>query len=193
MSGCARLRPGIDTPATRRQLLRLSVSWLKAQRGGAYLMSGSRENASSTAITDSLFSRSTLMAGDHAQWKVMKVWNKSHCVDKSAENRSVKLFRRLETPTIRKVPSILLTSIAFCSILVRRNGTFSGYLSRTIATSKQSPKSTWMTMPLSRLRIKLDGCRSPRPRIWPTLNQVNLPLESQDETAYIDMTANDRV
>ena len=190
--GRPEIRPGIDIPATRRQLQRLSILASKS-KGRAYLMSGSRENASSTAITDSLFSRSTLMAGDYAQRKVAKIWSKSYCVHKSAENRSAKLFRRTQTRTIRKVPSILLTSIAFCSILVRRNGTFSGYLSRTIATSKQSPKSTWMTMPLSRLRIKLDGCRSPRPRMWPTLNPVNLPLDEKDEIAYIDMTANDRV
>mmetsp|Transcript_30070 Transcript_30070/g.97889 ORF Transcript_30070/g.97889 Transcript_30070/m.97889 type:complete len:236 (+) Transcript_30070:2565-3272(+) len=46
-----------------------------------------------------------------------------------------------------KLPSMPLTSMAFTSMRVSRNGTFSGYLSRHIEASKQSPKSMWSTFP----------------------------------------------
>ena len=39
------------------------------------------------------------------------------------------------------------TSIALINMRVRRNGIFSGYLSRCIATSKQSPKSMCRILP----------------------------------------------
>jgi hypothetical protein len=38
-----------------------------------------------------------------------------------------------------------------------------------MATSKQSPKSIWTTFPVLRSRSTFEGCRSPRPRIWPTI------------------------
>ena len=66
---------------------------------------------------------------------------------------------------ILKLPSIPLTSSAFTSILVSLNGTFSGNLLLCMATSKQSPKSMWSSFPLVRLSIRLDGCRSPSPRM----------------------------
>lgn len=78
---------------------------------------------------------------------------------------------------MRKLPSILLTSMAYVSMRVSRNGTRSGYFSRFIATSKQSPKSMWMILPVMRSSIRFDGWRSPRPRMYPTM----------------DMTASDRV
>ena len=71
-------------------------------------MSGSCTNASSIAITESLFWRRTVMTPSHV---------------------------------LRKLPSMPLTSIARTSIRVRRNGTRSGYFSRCIEASKQSPKS----------------------------------------------------
>lgn len=93
--------------------------------------------------------------------------------DKQRDVRTIMTFSHV----MRKFPSIPATSIALMSILVRRNGTFSGNLERLIATSKQSPKSTCITPPVTRSSIKLDGCRSPRPRMYPT----------------IDITARDRV
>mmetsp|Transcript_11561 Transcript_11561/g.42286 ORF Transcript_11561/g.42286 Transcript_11561/m.42286 type:complete len:204 (-) Transcript_11561:7038-7649(-) len=69
----------------------------------------------------------------------------------------------------RKLPSMPLTSIAFTSIRVSLKGTFSGYFSRCIATSKQSPKSMCVTLPLSRSTSKFDGCRSPKPSKYPTM------------------------
>ena len=45
---------------------------------------------------------------------------------------------------ILNVPSGAPSSIAWTSILVSRNGTASGKRSRCMATSKQSPKSTWL-------------------------------------------------
>mmetsp|Transcript_9780 Transcript_9780/g.19107 ORF Transcript_9780/g.19107 Transcript_9780/m.19107 type:complete len:200 (-) Transcript_9780:486-1085(-) len=77
----------------------------------------------------------------------------------------------------RKFPSMPLTSIALMSMRVRRNGIFSGNFSRCMATSKQSPKSMWMILPLNWSRRRLHGCRSPSPRMYPT----------------IDITASDRV
>ena len=67
---------------------------------------------------------------------------------------------------IRNVPSIPQTSIALTSIRVSRNGTFSGYLARFIATSKQSPKSTCMMLPVIRSSIRFEGWRSPSPRMY---------------------------
>eukprot|EP00171_Calliarthron_tuberculosum_P019105 IDg19105t1 len=51
------------------------------------------------------------------------------------------------------------------------NGTFSGYFSRTIATSKQSPKSICIIFPDERSIIKFDGCRSPSPRRYPAMEE----------------------
>lgn len=44
------------------------------------------------------------------------------------------------------------------SILVKRNGIFSGNFSLVIATSKQSPKSMCKIFPLRRSNIKFEGC-----------------------------------
>jgi hypothetical protein len=49
---------------------------------------------------------------------------------------------------LRKLPSIPLTSMAFTSMRVSRNGTRSGNFSRFMLASKQSPKSMWMILPL---------------------------------------------
>ena len=76
-----------------------------------------------------------------------------------------------------KLPSIPLTSMAFLNILVNLNGIFSGNFSRNMATSKQSPKSMCNILPVSLCNIKLEGCLSPNPNIYPT----------------IDITANDLV
>eukprot|EP00326_Haptolina_ericina_P017312 CAMPEP_0181197174 /NCGR_PEP_ID=MMETSP1096-20121128/15889_1 /TAXON_ID=156174 ORGANISM="Chrysochromulina ericina, Strain CCMP281" /NCGR_SAMPLE_ID=MMETSP1096 /ASSEMBLY_ACC=CAM_ASM_000453 /LENGTH=180 /DNA_ID=CAMNT_0023287045 /DNA_START=849 /DNA_END=1392 /DNA_ORIENTATION=- len=80
----------------------------------------------------------------------------------------------------RKVPSTALTSIALTSILVSRNGTVSGNFSRRIATSKQSPKSIWSIFPLCFESIKLEGCRSPNPSMWPTILIVASEREKFD-------------
>mmetsp|Transcript_24341 Transcript_24341/g.75824 ORF Transcript_24341/g.75824 Transcript_24341/m.75824 type:complete len:276 (+) Transcript_24341:120-947(+) len=76
-----------------------------------------------------------------------------------------------------KVPSMPDASMAFTSMRVRRKGTDSGHLARVMATSKQSPKSMWITLPVDLCTRMLPGCLSPRPKTWPTM----------------DMTARDRV
>ena len=50
------------------------------------------------------------------------------------------------------------TSIALINILVSLKGIFSGNFSLTMATSKQSPKSMCIILPLIRSNIRFEGC-----------------------------------
>ena len=96
----------------------------------------------------------------------------------------------------RNVPSIADTSIALTSIRVRRKGTVSGNFSRRIATSKQSPKSMCMILPEWRWSIRLDGWRSPRPSMWPTIDitaserakDARRSSHASDDGAFIQRT-----
>merc|ERR1719515_409446 len=54
--------------------------------------------------------------------------------------------------------------------VLRRKGIFSGNFSLVIATSKQSPKSIWRIFPEFRSKRRLEGCLSPRPRTYPTID-----------------------
>ena len=76
-----------------------------------------------------------------------------------------------------KLPSIPQASKAFVNIRVSLKGTFSGNFSLFWVTSQQSPKSMCTIRPVTLYNIILEGCLSPRPNIYPT----------------IDMVANDRV
>ena len=67
---------------------------------------------------------------------------------------------------------LINTSIALRNILVSLNGTFSGYFSLFIATSKQSPKSICTTLPVYLYNIIFEGCLSPNPKIYPTIDIV---------------------
>mmetsp|Transcript_7060 Transcript_7060/g.13910 ORF Transcript_7060/g.13910 Transcript_7060/m.13910 type:complete len:273 (+) Transcript_7060:184-1002(+) len=69
-----------------------------------------------------------------------------------------------------KLPSIPLTSIALIIIRVNRKGTLSGNFSRFMDASKQSPKSMCNSLPLYLSSIRLLGWRSPKPRIYPTID-----------------------
>jgi len=70
----------------------------------------------------------------------------------------------------RKVPSTPHTSIAEVSMRVRRNGIFSGNLSRCMATSKQSPKSMCTILPENLCSMRFEGWRSPSPSTYPTMD-----------------------
>lgn len=50
------------------------------------------------------------------------------------KKREERIRHSLCSQVVLNTPSILLTSMAFCSILVNLKGTFSGYLSRAMAT-----------------------------------------------------------
>lgn len=102
-------------------------------------MRGSCTKASSIAITESLFIRSTLTVFSHVTLKL---------------------------------PSIPVTPIARVIILVSRNGTFSGNFSLCMDASKQSPKSMCSSLPEKRSSIRLEGCLSPRPRRYPTMDMT---------------------
>ena len=69
-------------------------------------------------------------------------------------------------------PWMLGTPIAFCSILVNLKGTLYGNFYLKTATSKQSPKSIWTIFPVSLWSMMFDGCLSPKPKMYPTIDIV---------------------
>lgn len=58
---------------------------------------------------------------------------------------------------------------ALIKMEVSQKGTYSGSLSLFMATSKQSPKSMWITCPVYWSKRMLLRCLSPRPKIYPTI------------------------
>lgn len=98
-------------------------------------------------------------------------WMKASSMD-SSESRLSRSTRMTRSHVARYVPSTPDTSIALTSMRVSRKGTRSGNLSRCMATSKQSPKSMCSTLPVRRSSIRFDGWRSPRPKMWPTMDMA---------------------
>jgi len=73
-----------------------------------------------------------------------------------------------------------LTSIALMSMRVSLKGIFSGNFSLTMATSKQSPKSMWMILPLIRSNIRFEGClknvKKNNPFLFPYMHKILLGI-----------------
>ena len=71
-----------------------------------------------------------------------------------------------------------LTSIALISMRVSLNGIFSGNFSLVMATSKQSPKSMCVILPLMRSNMRFDGCLKTISRAhyyWPQQLSISRP------------------
>ena len=74
------------------------------------------------------------------------------------------------------VPAMPVCPIATVIILVSLNGTISGYLDLCFVISKQSPKSICTTLPETLSNMRLEGCLSPSPRMYPAMDITPLLL-----------------